>query len=346
MIAASKALAALNSWETIRYELLQTRICDLELKIKGSPVEAHIKKLYAELSLKKIIFKPEFYFTDSWGCPDQIPVIGIPFYLADKRLMRLEEEQTGEIESDTMIDMYLRHETGHAINYAYRLWEYPEWSDTFGLFSRPYRDTFRPRLLSRQFVRHISHSQYGRTYAQKHPDEDFAETFAVWLTPKSGWRRKYRNWPAFKKLEYVDILMKKIRNIPALSIQASLVNPIEKLTISLAEYYGQEADKYRAAAQGYVDDKLKSIFPPITGRNLVSAAELLRANHHDLIARITRWSGLSEEEVNIILVKLEKRAEELGLHYRRAETVAKMMDITSLATSLAMDFAYTGRLIG
>ena len=189
-------LSLVNSWETVRYELLNSRICDLGLQIEGSPVEPFVGRLHRELEKKGFDFLPECYLTDSWGCPDGVPIIGIPFYLADKRLLRIEEEQTGVIENDQFIMMLLRHEAGHAINYAYRVYEDPTWGETFGRFSKPYRDSFRPNPFSRQFVRHIVHHQYGRTYAQKHPDEDFAETFAVWLTPRSNWRRHYRHWPA------------------------------------------------------------------------------------------------------------------------------------------------------
>jgi hypothetical protein len=83
--------------------------------------------------------------------------------------------------------MYLRHEAGHAFNYAYRLYQTPEWRELFGPFNRPYRERYRPIPFDRNFVRHIE-----GWYAQKHPDEDFAETFAVWLTPGSRWRVRYR----------------------------------------------------------------------------------------------------------------------------------------------------------
>ena len=135
------------------------------------------------MEAKRFRFKPEVYLTDGWGCPDRTPVIGIPFYLADPRLARLEEEQTGEVEDPRTIMMLLRHEAGHAVNYAYRLWRRPSWGEIFGPFTKPYRDSFRPDRMSRHYVRHIAVYPYGRTYAQKHPDEDFAETFAVWLTP-------------------------------------------------------------------------------------------------------------------------------------------------------------------
>lgn len=342
-ILASKVV---NSWETVRFELLNTRICDLELHIEDSPVEASVRRLYREMDAKGLDFRPPVYLTDGWGCPDEVPVIGIPFYLADRRLARIEEEQTGEIETGPMLMMLLRHEAGHAINYAYRLYKRSEWVETFGPFSRPYRDTFRPNPFSRQFVRHIDHHRYGRTYAQKHPDEDFAETFAVWLAPRSGWRRRYRNWPALKKLQFVDRLMRSLRGEAPEVTDGALCTPVEEMEVLLAEHYGQRAERYRAAAQGYVDDKLREVFPPVSGRTLVLAGTLIRKHRSQLLAGVARWSGLGEEEILALLDKLEDRADALCLQFRRRETLAKVMEVTALATALAMDFVYTGQLTG
>jgi hypothetical protein len=345
-MSAVHARTVINSWETIRYELLNRRICDLDLRIEGSPVDPFIQRLYRELEARHLDFQPEVYATNAWGCPDQVPVIGVPFYLLDKRLARIEEEQTGEIETAPMIMMLLRHEAGHAINYAYRLYKREDWEETFGHFSQPYRDTFRPNPFSRQFVRHIVHHQYGRTYAQKHPDEDFAETFAVWLTPRSGWRRRYRNWPALRKLEYVDRLMKSVRDEIPRCTRGVLCTPVDEMDMLLAEHYGQRAERYRAAAQGYVDDKLREVFPEVRGRTLVPAGDMFRKHQAHIMARVTRWSGLDDEEVRAFLLKLENRADALGLYFLKRQTSEKLMDITALATSLAMNFAYTGQLTG
>ncbi len=345
-MATASALSLVNGWETIRYELLNTRISDLGLQIESSPVEPFIERLRRELSVKGIKLELDFYLSDGWGCPDGVPIIGVPFYLADKRLARIEEEQTGEIEDDQLVMMFLRHEAGHAVNYAYRLHEDAEWSELFGPFSRPYRDSFRPNPFSRQFVRHITHHQYGRTYAQKHPDEDFAETFAVWLTPRAAWRRRYRYWPALRKLEYVNNLMKRVRGHTPKCSHGKLCTPVEEMEILLAEHYGQRAERFRAAAQGYVDDKLREIFPPVRGRTMKPAAELLAKHQEELVGKVVRWSALDDEEVAAILEKLVSRAELLDLKYRRREIHAKLMDVTALATAIAMDFAYTGRLTG
>ncbi len=343
-MAAEGIKSITQSWETVRFELLNTRISDLPLKIEGSPLEGPTKRLLRELAAKRIGFTPKFYLTDSWGCPDKVPVIGIPFYLADKRLRRLEEEQTGEIEDEATVMMFLRHEAGHSVNYAYRLWKREDWVEVFGPFTRPYREEFQPNPFSRRFVHHINAQLYGRTYAQKHPDEDFAETFAVWLTPRSNWRTRYGRWPAIEKLKLVDQLMKTVCRVkPPRLRQEGLVSPAESMDILLADYYGKKADRLRQEAQGYVDDKLKEIFPPVRADELATAADLLRSSREELSQRVVRWTGLDAEEAEALLAKLESRSEALELVYRSRDQEARLMDAMALAIALAMDYTYSGR---
>lgn len=338
--------SVVRAWETVRYELLNMRISDLSLGIEGSPLEPFTRRLHRELEAKGIRFKPGFYLTDAWGCPDRVPVIGLPFYLADAKLRRLEEEQTGEIEDGADIMKFLRHEAGHAVNYAFRLWTLPEWKQTFGVFTRPYRDEFQPRPGSRSFVRHIDAYAYGRTYAQKHPDDDFAETFAVWLTPRSGWRRRYRNWPAIHKLRYVDRLMKSVGRREPPQRRTRLYRPVESMRILLADHYGQKAERLRRAAQGYVDDKLRELFPPTRSAATFPLIELLRRRHEALLRRAVRWSGLEQAEAEAILEKLEDRAEALQLSYPRSQGTEKTMDLVALVISLSMQYATSGRFSG
>ncbi len=241
---SNRALPRSDSWEIVRQGLFRRRICNLGLRIEGSPLEPYLRQLERELSVKGVDYVPTFYLTDAWGCPDRVPAIGIPFYLASPLLGRIEKEQTGALEDSQMLMQLLRHEAGHAINYAFRLWEDSRWRELFGPFSKPYREVFHPNPWSRRFVRHICSFSYGYTYAQKHPDDDFAETFAVWLTPRSGWRRKYRAWPALQKLRYVDRLMRKISGCRPRCKSGKLVEPVSELTMPLAQYYRRRIKEY------------------------------------------------------------------------------------------------------
>lgn len=345
MAATSRIHSVINAWETVRYELMNTRICNLPLRIERSPVGPYVQRLKNEFAANRFTFVPSFYLTDSWGCPDEVPVIGIPFYLADKRLSRIEEEQTGELEDGDNIMMLLRHEAGHAINYAYRLWRDKDWNEQFGSFKKPYRDTFSPDPFSRFFVRHLTYGQYHlNTYAQKHPDEDFAETFAVWLTPGSRWRTRYAGWPALAKVEYVARLMRRCRTRPPLVTGGALAQPVEEMNISLAEHYGQRVERYRAAAQGYVDDKLREIFPRTRGFADSMAAHLFLARRRRaLTARIARWSGMTPDDIGMILAKLSDRSKALGLRLYPRREDAYLLDITALVTTMATRFGLRGR---
>ena len=335
-----------KSWETVRFELLKTSISAFDLAIEGSPLERFVARLRREMAAKGFRFKPDVYLTDIWGCPDRTPVIGVPFYLADPRLSRLEEEQAGEVEDARTIMMLLRHEAGHAVNYAYRLWRRPSWGEIFGPFTKPYRDVFHPDRASRHYVRHIAAYPYGRTYAQKHPDEDFAETFAVWLTPRSDWRGRYRNWPVIRKLLYVDRLMKDIRGSAPESRRGRRLRPADRMNLTLAEHYGKKAERFRRDARGYVDDSLHDAFPASRGQVLRPAAALFKRYHDRLVERVVHWSVLTPAEAGALLRKLEVRAAALGLSYRPGAEGERLMDVMSLVIALALDFAYTGRLTG
>ncbi len=335
-----------KNWETVRFELMKSRISTLKLRISGSRLEPLILKLYKELDAKGFGFKPGVYLTDCWGCPDRSPVIGIPFYLADERLSRIEEELTGEVEDSSRIMRLLRHEAGHAINYAYRLWKKPGWEDAFGPFTKPYRDVFHPNSWSRHFVKHISVYRYGRTYAQKHPDEDFAETFAVWLTPRSNWRVRYGNWPVIKKLLYVDALMKEIRDAEIENSRIRLLNPVEKMTFTLAEHYGKKIDRFKPSIHGYIDDRLREVFSETRGARMKPASRLFEMRHPHIKRRLVYKSKLSEREALSIIRTLEMRSEAMKLAYHPSQEDRRVTDVVTLAADLARDYDYTGRLTG
>ena len=189
-------------------DLLGLRICELPLTIEGTWLEDCVNELYRELDLANISFKPSCYLADEWLTPDGEPIIGIPFFLAHPTLTKLERKMMLDAEggNKTWCMKLLRHEVGHALNYAYRLHKRKKWRDIFGKFSQEYTDTYRFRPYSKNFVRHLE--DY---YAQYHPDEDFAETFAVWLNPALDWRNQYKGWKAINKLNYVDSLMQEIK---------------------------------------------------------------------------------------------------------------------------------------
>jgi len=322
-------------------EFLDRRIRDLGLKLEGSPVERFVEQLYRELEAKGLTkFRPLCYLTDEWGCPSGEPVIGIPFYLAHEALAKLEEE-THDLESAREIMMYLRHEAGHAFTYAYRLHKSPEWKQLFGPFRRPYRDNYRPSPFSHDYVRHLP-----GWYAQKHPDEDFAETFAVWLTPRSNWRKRYRGWKALEKLRFLDRLARKVGRVDPPRRRGSTDITVDEMETTVAEFYHQAAPEQIAVTELAPDTDLHDIFR-VSKRRKQSrpAPEFLRQHRKALIDKVAQWTGAQRPLIRALVGTIEDRATKLDLRVDPSREAEHLAELTAYTTALAMTYVTKGKFI-
>lgn len=321
-----------EEWAKIRESLLGQRISDLGLAIHGTRVERLVHQLYEELEAKGLSFRPPVYLSDQWGCPDGTPLIGVPFYLADPRLERLESEMSLIVEDDREAMRFLRHEAGHAFNYAFELYERPDWRETFGSFTTPYRERYAVNPFSREHVRHIL-----GWYAQKHPDEDFAETFAIWLTPGFDWRREFEGWPAMRKLEYVDRVMREIAELnpePPLPEEDDL--PVEAMRYSIAEHYEEETEAAPIEDERQFDVDLRQIF---VQRDDAPAGEdagsFLRRHCREIVTRVAFWTSEHPSIVRSLIDVLRRRADALGMRVGSLEA-ATLVELTAFATAVVM----------
>jgi hypothetical protein len=329
-----------TGWEQERGTLLGRRISELGLTIKGSRVERLVEALYAELTAKSVAFRPPVYLSDQWGCPDGTPLIGVPFYLVDRRLERIEAEMSAGIEDDLEAMRYLRHECGHAINYAFKLYERPEWRSTFGPFSRPYRERYRADPFSREYVRHIL-----GWYAQKHPDEDFAETFAVWLTPGLDWRHEYSGWPALTKLEYVDRVMQEVGPLtPEAPAPSRADLPVEAMRYTVADHYAESDDRVPIQDERQFDGDLRRIFLSVGDAPEGGLAKWFMQRHYrEIVSRISYWTSESPSVVRSLIDHLARRVSDLDLRVAGVEA-ATLIELTAFGTAVVMNHRYTHTL--
>jgi len=323
-------------------EILTKPIRELGLKLEGSPLERFVQKLYRELEAKGIHkFRPPCYLSDEWGCPSEEPVIGIPFYLANPKLQRLEKEMN-DLEDAREIMMYLRHEAGHAYNYAYELYKTTEWRDLFGPFRRPYRDKYKPVPFSRQFVRYMP-----GWYAQKHPDEDFAETFAVWLTPRSNWRQKYKGWGALAKLKYMERTARRFRNVDPIRTRGTTDITVEEMESTVHEFYEKMANLEPVPEELALDSDLVDIFnvSKRKRKGVRPAAELLKENRKVLTDKVAYWTGVQRPLIKNLVESIVTRVGELGLLANVKNEAQYITEITAYATAMAMNYLTRGKFI-
>jgi Putative zinc-binding metallo-peptidase len=322
-------------------ELLDRPICELGLRLSDSPVERFVAQLYRELELKGLTkFRPACYLTDEWGCPSGEPIIGIPFYLAHAALAQLEKE-THDLEDAREIMMYLRHEAGHAFTYAYKLHNRPEWKQMFGPFRRPYHDNYRPTPFSRDYVRHLP-----GWYAQKHPDEDFAETFAVWLTPRSSWRKRYRGWGAMTKLLYLNRLARTLGKIEPSKRRGQADITVDDMENTVAEFYHQNGREEVAVTELAPDTDLRDIFPVSKRRKAaVAARDFLHVHRKAVIDKVAQWTGAQRPLIRTLIDTIEKRAGELDLRADKTRGSEHLAEVTAYVTALVMTYVAKGKFI-
>jgi hypothetical protein len=319
-------------------ELLGMRICDLKLKIAGTELESRIEKFYAELALKNISVKPICYLGDEWFCPEGSATIAIPFYLAHLRLKKLEEKMMMEVEGGTedWCMRLLRHEMGHVLNHAYLLEKGKPWQKLFGPTSLEYSESFRARPYSRRFVRHLE-----GFYAQSHPEEDFAETVAIWLTPDLDWRQQYKDWKALEKLEFVDELMGKLAGKPPPVFSKAKMSEASRLRSRLVLYYKRRRKIYAQDFPEFFDADLRKLFvDPTTAPESERAAVFLRRSRKMILNAVSDWTGEPKFTLSQLLRALTDRCAELDLRLR-AQSAG--IEVTAFLATLASHYRLTGK---
>lgn len=323
-------------------ELLDLRFCDLGLKVQGTPLEASVRELYAELDAHDIRLHPSVYLGDEWFSPEGVPAIAVPFYLAHPRLGALEKKMMGEVEggggpADTM--RFLRHECGHAVCHAFGLVEHREWRAVFGSPAREYHDHYRYQPYSRNFVRHLEN-----WYAQSHPEEDFAETFSVWLTPGLDWKALYAGWPALRKLELVDRWMRDLAGKPPIVGKGHKPYDVRRLRSRLSTHYERRRRLYAEESPEFFDADLRRIFvDKAAAANGVPASRLLRRERTAILDTVSYWTRERKFTVERLLRQLTMRSDALKLCVPRDVERAKM-ELTAYLSALVSNYALTGRL--
>ncbi len=339
MPAKKKKTAAKKNWTRLSNEaLLDWRICDLGLTLQHSPLEKLIQRLYAELARHQILFQPHFWISDEWYCPDGIPGVSIPFYLAHPRLKKLEMDMMLEVEGGDprWCMMLLRHESAHALLNAYKLDKLPQWKKVFGNPKARYPDTYLPKPYSKRFVINLP-----GWYAQAHPHEDWAETFAVWLNPRSDWKRRYHKWPALKKLEFVDEVMSDLRNRKPMLRNKYTEYPIEKIKMTLREYYDQKRERYGMDYPEFFDIDLRKLFVTPEHDAGEKASRYLRRERKTIMYIVEKWTGEYKYRINEVMKDMVKRCDELDLYVDNKNSKLEA-ELTSCITMLVMNKLHSG----
>ena len=330
-----------SDWTTLSDDkLLEIRMCDLELRIEGTGLDARIATVNGEIAARGLMFRPHYWLSDEWFTPDGVPGVAIPFYLAHPRLEKLELAEMLEVEGgdEASCLRILRHEVGHAIDNAYALRRRPTRRRLFGNPATPYPEYYTPKPYSKSFVQHLDH-----WYAQSHPDEDFAETFAVWLDPQSQWATRYAGWLAQRKLEYMDRLMRELRPRRPDVRSTRVVDPLKRLRKTLGEHYRKKREHYGLDHPDFYDSDLHNLFSASQAyaKNM-TAARFVRRIRRDVRSTVAGFTDSYQYTIDQLIEKIIERCRELNLHVMDSEEATKI-DFIVFLTVQTMNYLHSGR---
>jgi hypothetical protein len=311
----------------------------LDIRIEGSGLEPRIAQLHDELNARGLTFRPHYWLSDEWFTPDGISGIAIPFYLAHPRLARLELSQMLEVEGGNpeWCMRILRHEAAHAIDNAYHLRRRRQRREIFGNPREEYPEFYTPKPYSKSYVLHLD-----SWYAQSHPDEDFAETFAVWLTPGSQWATRYAGWPALKKLQYIDRLMHSLAGRPPLVQNTQMLDPLARMKRTLRQHYRRKRRYYGVDHPEFYDRDLRRLFsdaPEYAGN--ITAAQFIGRIRKSVRQVVASWTGIYQYTIDRVLEDMIERCRELKLRLAVSEDEARQQ-FTVLLTVQAMNYLHSG----
>jgi len=326
-------------------ELLNTRICDLSLHLSDVAFAAELNQLQNELSQRELIFSPNIWLADDWFSPDGTPGFAIPFYLCHKKLIRLQRKYVGLVEGTNAKEFLklIRHETAHAMDNAFYLRRNKKRQSLFGLTSTPYPISYDFNPHSKNHVLHLDDH-----YAQAHPDEDWAETFAVWLTPNSDWKKKYKLWPAIEKLELLDQLMNNLKGVQPKNTKGSkdyiTSQCLSSDTRTLQEYYQEKKEELKLNKKNFFHGKMNEVFTRSSSQNLVQedAFEFIKTYKKALGKNITKRKKIYPHIIKKMITDMSKECKSNKYHLKYSQEQTKQILENTIAKS-SVKFIREGR---
>jgi hypothetical protein len=333
---------------TSKTELLSTPVCELGLRLPGSLLRSCIDRALDDVRNAGVIIDPFFYLSDGYGCVQGTANVGLGFWDANDLLREVHHDVRGYTRDEMDLVLLLKHEIGHAFCYSHKLFQLPEFRDVFsikGNFFATYPDHERHRV-DPYSLDHVN--PVNDHYAQKHPDDDFAETFATFADRTEAWRERYRNRAgALRKIAFVAKVVADYGTKAPVDAPGSgpVDVPVEEIRKTVAQFFRISRSRYLRAAAGYLDDDLRRTFRirGRTQRQCLAATTLLRGHRKFIEASVVRRLRLRDPHtVSDLLDKIRSRVKALGLVYLVEEEHRALAELHGLVLHKALLFQKFG----
>ena len=294
---------------------LSKKVKNLKWQYQGSRVEKAVAQVQAELDQQKIDFKIRCWASDDWYTPDGQVGFAFPFYLLDPKLSSIATAMDVNVEGRTQTELVklIRHEVGHTLDNAFCLRKKAGRKKLFGAQIK-YPLSYSPKYQRSAYVDHL-----GDGYAESHPDEDFAETFSVWLGQCDIWKTKYQSRSqAYAKLKQVDQWMTDLKNQKPINNRVKAEDLASKDGRSLKEVFLKRASNEIKYARKIFSEFTQELDPS----QCESLHRWLRKNKKRCIHQVATYTGHSIDQVSRISRCFESEA----LHIKGKKQRLSLLD--------------------
>ena len=137
----------------------------------------------------------------------------------------------------------------------------------------------------------------------------------MWLTPGSHWRERYADWPALKKLEYMDELMRELAGQPPRRRVAPPGRSALSLKKTLRQHYTRKRAHYGYEHPNFYDRDLRRLFSeaPEGAQGDARRPRFLGRIRKDVCRRVARWTGEYHYTIDRVFDDMIARCRELNL---------------------------------
>ena len=170
---------------------------------------------------------------------------------------------------------------------------------------------------------------------------------AVWLTPRGGWRKRYRGWGAMTKLRYMERIAHELGSVDPVRRRGYPDITVDEMESTSCGFYQQSVPEAIPVVDLALDSDLIDIFnvSKRQKKTVRPAQEFLRQHRKTVVDKVTYWTGVQRPLIIAVGGRHRKEDRRTGIARRHQEEAEHLAELTVYATTLATNYMTRGKFV-
>ena len=154
--------------------------------------------------------------------------------------------------------------------------------------------------------------------------------------------KDYAGWPALKKIEFIDKMMRSIRGKAPYKKSGPKWRQLRSIRMTIAYSHKLKRKAMEEDFPDYFDRDLYALFSAEAPPKSEKAGRFLRRHRRSLVRSISQWTMEKRYTVHALVTRLAERADELKLRVQRSE-LETLSQASVCLTAMAKNYFLTGK---